>query len=406
MVTATTPVEDVLSTLRQRLDRHAGATADPLLRAEIFLQQLRPNGAQPGVLTSEGAVPTHRQAPADEDALEDVAAAASDWDWVARIQAVAPMPRHRQVECALEIEAGVLAAAVLDGTESTEVRCSEQELHALVAQGAKAYEEMTLGNLRLVLHWARLAARGDAQALQENFQEGCFGLFRAIQGWDGYRGYTFSTYASWQLRQAIERGRANRGSTIRIPVHVQDSWAEGRRSGADMPVLAAYAWDLVTSLQSWEQIKDDPDWDRASLFDTPLEDVAADDVERSYLVFGLQTLSSREQEVLRLRHGLDGEPRMTLDEIGQLFGVTRERIRQIESKALRRLRVHWIDLALHYQDFSEKKDGDEADALLNEAQRLGSFKSALSQAASSSEREKADLVASCAGRVDPARWHA
>jgi hypothetical protein len=170
-------VEDVLSALRQRLDRHAPA-ADPLLRAEAFLEQLAATGAGSGAPAYEVAEPAIRLPVPEGEAAEDSGDALSDWDWVGRIQKLTPMPRQRQVECALEIEAGVIAAAVLDGTETTEVRCSQQELQALVAQGARAYEEMALGNLRLVLHWARVAARGDRQALQENHPHpsSCTGL--------------------------------------------------------------------------------------------------------------------------------------------------------------------------------------------------------------------------------------
>ncbi len=391
-----------LLALRERMRSiSTSESGDVLARAEGFLRRVA--GSAPTVPTPRAAdvsVPSM----ATEAPDKEISALPDRWAWMALIQRTPAMDRDRQVPCALEIEAGVFAKGILECTHVTGRDVRDEELQALVSAGQAAFDEMFVGNLRLVLYWAQRISRGDAEAMQDNFQEGCFGLYRAIQGWDALRGYAFSTYTTWHLRQSMDRGNANFNSVIRIPVHVQDKWGAATSSPGPLPELARYAWDLVNSLVSWEVLKEDRAWDRASRFAVPFEDEVGDEVEEEVLLdTGLSWLPDREAEVLRCRHGVGTEHPMTLDEIGEMFGLTRERIRQIESKALTRIRLYWINKSLVFQDWSNADP--ETQSVLNGAAIYSetTLKTIMRQT-HWSQRQALDAVARTAGLVDLSTW--
>ena len=274
---------------------------------------------------------------------------------------------EEEVELAKRIEAGAIGAA-----ESTELlndggwsRLSFEEQRKLrrdTQDGERARQELTSANLRLVVSIAkRYLGRG--VPILDLIQEGNLGLMRAVQKFDHTKGFKFSTYATWWIRQAITRAIADQSRTIRVPVHMVESinkvvraqraLAQRLERDPTMDELASevdLTSDKVTEIlqiASQDPLSlDSPvgDEDDTSMGDfiadqgaAPL-DLAAKKLLEQTVRDVLDDLSDRESEVVRLRFGLiDGRPR-TLEEVGKEFGVTRERIRQIESKTLAKLR--------------------------------------------------------------------
>jgi len=262
-------------------------------------------------------------------------------DWAVAVQALPVLTPERQVICAWEIEAGVLAAATLDGLIPRRTSASDSELRELVCRGQAATAEMVQGNLRLVLYWARRYARGDPGLFEDLFQDGYFGLYRAIQGWDALRGYRFSTYATWQIRQSLQRGLQLRYSTapVHLPVHVLEELAGAEEARGPLTANAQLALNWLQRRVSWERLAEelpeftdgpDPDFEGSTVSRLALESSV-----RQVLAF----LDERDALVLSMRAGLEGDP-ATLEAIGKELHVSRERVRQIEVKVLRSLRLH------------------------------------------------------------------
>jgi RNA polymerase primary sigma factor len=226
-------------------------------------------------------------------------------------------------------------------TDAEWAKAVGMELHPFKRRlylGRRAKDKMVQSNLRLVVSIAKkYMNRG--LSFQDLIQEGSLGLIRAAEKFDHEKGYKFSTYATWWIRQAITRAIADQSRTIRLPVHLYETIATRMEMTIEKLRFIAKSAQLPISLETPIGKEEDSrlgDFIEAD-GETP-EDEVSKNLLREDLENVLDTLSPRERDVLRLRYGLDDGRMKTLEEIGQLFNVTRERIRQIEAKALRKLR--------------------------------------------------------------------
>jgi RNA polymerase primary sigma factor len=285
--------------------------------------------------------------------------------YLKQIGKVALLNAEEEVELAKRIEAGLYAAERVRKVEEATEKLSPQlrrDLRWIVRDGERAKNHLLEANLRLVVSLAkRYTGRG--MAFLDLIQEGNLGLIRAVEKFDYTKGYKFSTYATWWIRQAITRAMADQARTIRIPVHMVEVINKLGRIQRELlqdlgreptPEELAKEMDItpekVLEIQQYarepisldQTIGDEGDSQLGDFIEDSEAVVAVDAVSFTLLQDQLQsvlaTLSEREAGVVRLRFGLtDGQPR-TLDEIGQVYGVTRERIRQIESKTMSKLR--------------------------------------------------------------------
>ncbi|MHB9861892.1 RNA polymerase sigma factor [Streptomyces sp. YIM S03343] len=268
-----------------------------------------------------------------------------------------------EVELARRVEAGLFAEEKLGSTPDLDSELA-LDLDRLVVMGRMAKRRLIEANLRLVVSVAkRYVGRG--LTMLDLVQEGNLGLIRAVEKFDYARGYKFSTYATWWIRQAMSRALADQARTIRVPVHVvelinrvvrvQRRMLQERGYEPSADEVAAHLDLSPERVGEVLRLAQEPvslhapvgEEDDVALGDLIEDGDAASPVEsaaflllREHLEAVLSTLGERERKVVQLRYGLvDGRPR-TLEEIGRIFGVTRERIRQIESKTLNKLRDH------------------------------------------------------------------
>jgi len=284
-------------------------------------------------------------------------------DYLKQIGKVALLNAEQEVELALRIEAGLFAEEKLSSlTASQKTTKLARELHEIAKDGQRAKNHLLGANLRLVVSLAKRYTGRGMQFL-DLIQEGNLGLIRAVEKFDYTKGFKFSTYATWWIRQAITRAMADQARTIRIPVHMVEVINKLARVQRQMlqdlgreptPEELARELDMtpekVVEVQKYGRepislhtpLGEDGDSEFGDLIEDTEAVVPADAVGftmlQRQLEMLLDSLSEREAGVIRMRFGLgDGMPK-TLDQIGDTFGVTRERIRQIESKTMAKLR--------------------------------------------------------------------
>ncbi|MEU6575476.1 sigma-70 family RNA polymerase sigma factor [Streptomyces sp. NPDC046805] len=268
----------------------------------------------------------------------------------------------KEVELSQTIEAGVFARQVLDGEVESGTDATHAELEALVAEGERAKDVFIRSNLRLVVAVARRYPRSGLPLL-DLIQEGNAGLVRAVEKFDYRKGFKFSTYATWWIRQAITRSIADQSRTIRLPVHLVEELGRIRRVQREFnrehgrePEPAEIATELGSTP---ERVVDVLDWarDPVSLnmsvddegetqFGDLLEDTSAVSPEQSVLTLLrseelddlIGRLDERTASIIKMRYGIEDGRERTLTEVGKEHGLTRERIRQIEKHALLELK--------------------------------------------------------------------
>ena len=282
-------------------------------------------------------------------------------DYLQRIGRAQLLTAEDEVSLARRIEIGVLAGERLATQPDLDSK-SKRELLWLARDGDAAYQQFVCANLRLVVSIAkRYAGRG--LPIMDVIQEGNLGLVRAVEKFDYSIGNKFSTYATWWIRQSILRGIADSSRIIRIPVHTVEKMDKLDRVRRDLTnelgrtptieevadsaqVTVAEVIKLAKSnhdtISFGIPIGDDGNTELGDLIedaDTPQPhefvelDLRHDDIRRK-----LDALPPRDATVIRLRFGLEGRQALTLDEVGELYGITRERVRQLETRSLKRLR--------------------------------------------------------------------
>ncbi|MFF1880476.1 RNA polymerase sigma factor [Pseudarthrobacter sp. NPDC058196] len=283
-------------------------------------------------------------------------------DYLKQIGKVALLNAEQEVDLALRIEAGLFAEEKIAADGDTMDPKYKRELEFIIHDGKRAKNHLLEANLRLVVSLAkRYTGRG--MLFLDLIQEGNLGLIRAVEKFDYTKGFKFSTYATWWIRQAITRAMADQARTIRIPVHMVEVINKLARVQRQMlqdlgreptPEELALELDMtpekVVEVQKYGRepislhtpLGEDGDSEFGDLIEDSEAVVPADAVSftllQEQLHSVLDTLSEREAGVVAMRFGLtDGQPK-TLDEIGKVYGVTRERIRQIESKTMSKLR--------------------------------------------------------------------
>jgi RNA polymerase primary sigma factor len=267
-----------------------------------------------------------------------------------------------EISLARRIERGKEARLELAGLPPRNSAARRGELEALIEDGRQARDHIIKANTRLVVSIAKRYI-GHGVPFLDLIQEGNLGLMKAVEKYDYMRGFRFSTYATWWIRQTITRAIADQGRTIRLPVHMTDRLRLLKRASHELEQGLGRPPTVIELASELEMLPEKVEWmlevSRPPLsLETPVGDeedselgmFVEDEISpsptqavyqnmlRERVDAVLATLSPREARILRLRFGLDDNHPYTLEEVGAKFGLTRERIRQIEGKALRRLR--------------------------------------------------------------------
>jgi RNA polymerase primary sigma factor len=372
--------ESVVEVLLDRADSQGFLTIEDLMEAfpdgdddadalSSLMLILKKQGVE--VLDQESLINEYSQDDEDDDedekpaqrvGLEHVGSDDTVGLYLKEMSRVPLLSVEEELSLAKRIEAGRDADRMLNDKEANLSEARQTELRTIQKDGEQAWEHLIKANTRLVVSVAKKYI-GRGVPFLDLIQEGNMGLMKAVEKFDYSRGFRFSTYATWWIRQAITRSIADQGRTIRIPVHMIDRIRElykvshaleqslGRKPLAneiaeEMNVnvrkvqwMMRISW-LPLSLES--PVGDEEDSELGMFVEddqtpSPME-VTYKSMLRDKIDEVLNTLSPREARILRLRFGLDNGRSYTLEEVGQKFGLTRERIRQIEGKALRQLR--------------------------------------------------------------------
>jgi RNA polymerase primary sigma factor len=348
-------LEDIITVFPEAED-----SEERLEHLQLFIR-----GAGIEVYEDQSQVPSHLLRESEEDSQFDLSAISSDDTVGLYLKEMARVPllsTEEEVDLAKRIERGKHATEELARSNGNCPAERRAELNAHIRDAAGARDHLIKANTRLVVSIAK-KYMGRGVPFLDLIQEGNLGLMKAVEKFDYHRGYRFSTYATWWIRQTITRAIADQGRTIRVPVHMSDrirrlyktahqlEQAMGRKPTpeeiADVMELdpRKVQWMMRVSwrpLSLETPVGEDEDSELGAFVEddttpTPTQS-AYQNLLRDKIEEVLSTLSPREARILRLRFGLHNGRPYTLEEVGQKFGLTRERIRQIEGKALRRLR--------------------------------------------------------------------
>ncbi len=327
-------------------------------------QRLLESGAQTGQLDADEVALALDELELEPSQLDEFYAALDEAQ-IAVVAAGAEEAEELTVEPEAEITTDSLQLFLKDiGKVPLLTAAQEVELAKRIERGDHgAKQSMVEANLRLVVSIAK-RYRNQGLPFLDLIQEGTIGLVRAAEKFDYRKGFKFSTYATWWIRQAVARAIADKGRTIRMPVHVVEKLNRILRAERKLraergrePTIEEIARELDMSIDEVEHIRrsaqtpvslekpvgDDDESEFGHFLadeSTPLPDELAETaLQRETLRSILSALSERERQVLELRYGLDGQQPRTLDEVGRAFNVTRERIRQIEHQGLKKLRA-------------------------------------------------------------------